>query len=226
MRFSDLPALVVHLRPYRESSAMVQFFTRQEGRLVGVMKGLHRRRHPISVQPFCYGTLSCVGRGGLMTVTQFDVTGRYTLVGDILSAGFYVLELISRCLDEKQAEPILFDATLQVLAKLQSEAAMAPILRDYELQLLEGLGYGINFELEAASGRAIVREAEYVFDAQSGFCQANVNGAGYPGWVLQSISRREFADPQVRRLAKQLNRAALAPLLGPAPLVSRSLFIH
>ena len=219
-----MPALVVHVRPYRETSAMVQFFTRQEGRFVGVMKGLHRRRNPVSVQPFCYGSLSCYGRGGMMTVTQFELTGRYGLVADALSAGFYVLELITRCLGEKQSEPAIFDATLAVLEKLQAQQALAPTLRNYELQLLAGLGYGIDFETEAVSGKAIIADHRYVFDAGSGFHLIESADSGFPGWILLSIAQRQLQDPKVLRAAKLVNQAALAPLLGSAPLISRSLY--
>lgn len=133
MRYHDLQALVVHLRPYRETSALVQFFTREQGRLFGVMKGLHRGRRQKNVQPFQLGNLSCSGKSGLFTVTGFETTRRFDLSGNALSAGFYVLELINRSLAEHQAEAGVFDATVSVLELLAAGEALAPCLRQFEL---------------------------------------------------------------------------------------------
>jgi DNA repair protein RecO (recombination protein O) len=220
-----MPALVVHVRPYRESSAMVQFFTRSEGRFVGVMRGVQRRRNPVSVQPFCYGSLSCYGRGNLMTVTQFEQTGRYTLQGDALSAGFYVLELITRCLGERQSEPTVFDATLTVLSQLEAEQALAPVLRLFELQLLNALGYGVDFRHAATTGSAILEDKCYSYVPELGFVETQEQESSYPGHVLLAIAAHQLNGAAVLRAAKAINQSALAPLIGSAPLVSRSLYI-
>ncbi len=224
MRLGDLAALVIHVRPYRESSALVQFFTRQEGRFTAVMRGVHRRRRGAEVQPFYYGVLSCYGRTNLMTVTQWDLTGRYDLVGNALSAGFYVLELITRCLGEKQSEPAVFDATQKVLLGLQNKQPLAPLLRNFELDLLTDLGYAIDYRHDAQSGAAIEAGKNYQFMPEGGFVEAQGHHQCYAGEVLLAIAERCFTDPLILRTAKQVNQTALAPLLGPAPLISRALY--
>lgn len=202
---------------------MVQFFTSEQGRLVGVMKGLRRGRNPVQVQPFSFGSLSCIGRGGLATVTQFDVGGRFELSGDALSAGFYVLELITRTLAEGQSEPRIFAAAQNVLGSLEQGARLAPCLRVFEEELLTALGYGVDYLHEAGGGAAIEPQTWYAYEPESGFLVAPAGSASIPGWVLLAINRREFNDPVVLRTARQLNSEALLPLLGTKPLVSRSL---
>ena len=224
MRLGDLAALVIHVKPYRETSALVQFFTRQEGRFTAVMRGVHRQRRGAAVQPFYYGVLSCYGRSNLMTVTQWELTGRYDLAGDALSAGFYVLELITRCLGEKQSEPAVFDATQTVLLGLQEEQPLAPLLRNFELDLLADLGYAIDYRHDAQSGAAIEPDKRYQFLPEGGFVETQSHQQCYQGEVLLAIGARRFSDPLTLRTAKQVNQAALAPLLGSAPLISRALY--
>jgi len=236
MRYSDLAALVVHVRPYRETSAMVQFFTREHGRLVGVMKGLHRGRRQQLVQPFQAGRLSCAGKSGLVTVTQFDTSERFMLEADGLSAGFYVLELLTRCLAEHQAEPRVFDATLAVLAALTQNAALAPTLRRFEQTLLHELGYGYDLrhalDSDQTGHMAVAPDAHYRLVDEVGFVRTlstpgSASKAGLdviPGWVLLALADRDYSGAQVLYTAKLLNQHALKPLLGPAPLISRTMY--
>lgn len=224
MRSNDLAALVLHVKAYRETSSMVQFFTQDLGRLVGVMKGLRRGRNPVQIQPFNFGSLSCFGRGSMVTVTQFDVQGRYALNGDALGAGFYVFELISRCLAEHQSEPGVFAAVHKVLTELDHGEQLAPCLRIFETALLTQLGYGADYQHEADSGTAIDPQGWYEKVADSGFMPSESGHPNaIPGWVLLSIERRDFSDIKVLRAAKMLNQQSLAPLLGSKPLLSRSL---
>jgi DNA repair protein RecO (recombination protein O) len=206
---------------------MVQFFTQEQGRLVGVVKGLRRGRNPVQMQPFTFGSLSCYGRGSMVTVTQFDPNGHFELAGDALVAGFYVLELISRSLTEWQTEPRVFAATHTVLAELshgsQLAQGMAPCLRRFEGELLNELGYGLDYSRISETGAAIESNGLYECVRESGFVPVEDGSRGIPGWVLLAIGQQEYSDPRVLRVAKQLNQQALEPLIGPQPIVSRSL---
>jgi DNA repair protein RecO (recombination protein O) len=227
LRENDLAALVLHVRPYQETSGMVQFFTREHGRLVGVKKGMRRGRNPVSIQPFTYGRLSYVGRSNLVTITQYDPEGRYELHGDYLSAGFYVLELLTRCLTERQAEPGLFKAACDVLAALQSTSPLAATLRKFEARLLSELGYGIDYLHEAGAGRTIVAQERYRWMPGQGFQRVDENAMDsvddLPGWVLHALSEQDYTRAETVRCAKRLYQKALAPLLGSAPLISREM---
>lgn len=223
-----MPALVLHVRPYRESSGMVDFFTPQQGRVAGVKKGMRRGRNPVQLQPFSYGRLSYVGRSNLVTVTAFEAVGRYDLHGDALSAGFYVLELLTRCLSERQAEPALYAATCRVLQALQEDIALAPTLRQFEAILLRELGYGIDYLHEGDEGRPVENEANYQWVPERGLVRVaeipKPPAQAVPGRVLLALHNQDFSRPETVRFAKYLYQSALAPLLGTAPLISREMF--
>ncbi len=199
---------------------MVRFFTREEGRLTGVMKGMRRRRQQSSVQPFCRGELGISGRSGLFTVTRFEITHRYELEADGLSSGFYTLELISRCLAEGQAEPLIYDRTLALLAALENpRARLAPLLRRYEQDFLAALGYGFDFSADE-HGEPLAADRAYVWLPDQGF---HAGERGIPGKALMEIAAGQFESASVQRHARHLHQLALQPLLGDKPLVSKSL---
>ena len=97
-------ALMLHVRPYRETSAIVQMFTQGQGRLTGVLRGYRgKKQGQSSIQPFNLGTMSWVGRSELVTIQKFESHHFIALQGEALYAGFYVLELLTRLLREKGA---------------------------------------------------------------------------------------------------------------------------
>ncbi len=201
---------------------MVQFFTREEGRLTGVMRGLRRARGQSGVQPFCLGSLSVSGRSGLVTVTQFEVTRRFELHADALNAGLYALELLTRGLAEHQSEPAMFDRTLAVLAGLEASGArLAPLLREFEQDYLDALGYGLDYSQDA-SGEPLHSNLCYNWVPEHGF-RATQRDDGIPGSALAEIAAGNFQTKDVQRHARHLHRLALKQVVGDKPLISPQL---
>jgi DNA repair protein RecO (recombination protein O) len=157
-------------------------------------------------------------------VTQFDATQRLQFQGDALSAGFYVLELLSRSLAERQSEPEIFDASVEVLRVLQTTPKLAHCLRRFEMVLLSQLGYAFDYRHDAQSGAPIELHRQYQCVPESGFVAADDSCQGIPGATLLAIDARRFDDPAVLKTARRLNQLALQPLIGDAPLISRSLY--
>ncbi|MEM7080413.1 MAG: DNA repair protein RecO [Pseudomonadota bacterium] len=220
------PALVLHVRPYRESSALVQFFTRDVGRVVAVMHGVRgdKRRH--TVQPFMAGELILVGRGSLQTVRTFDVTARFDLRGDALSGGFYVLELVTRVVDERQSEAQLFHLLVEVLTDLQSievSRALSARLRVFEHQLLMLLGFSIDFSRDE-QGAPLIAAEHYRFDAELGLQRTHAEHAeAVSGHLLLAIGAANYAEAGAAGAARKIFAQALQPLIGSKPLFSRTL---
>lgn len=220
------PALILHVRPYQESSAIVQMLTLGQGRLAGVLRGYRSKKNgQVALQPFSVGTVSWVGRNDLVTIQKFESHHFIALQGDALYAGFYVLELLTRLLRERAQDPQIFAAAMRVLEALEEDDPLQPTLRTFELDLLQQLGYGVDF---SAQGRPLDDSVEYYFEAQSGFHAvqdaSRQRSRQYSGLVLNQIAARSFSAPETQDAAKALMRAALSPLLGDKPLTSRKMF--
>lgn len=232
-------ALVLRTKAYRETSLMIDFFTAEDGRLSGVQKGYRGRRAHRTIQSFLLGSLDASNTQGLVSVYDFDVINNLAPKGEQTASGFYVLELIFRALGERQQEPLLFAAAVQVLADLQVGTAPRFILRKFERALLDQLGFGLDFE-RAIDGRthepeAIRVDALYSYQPGLGFvresdkCVAHTGGKVSPGTVvlsgdsLQRIESENYVDARVGRDARLLYQSALTLLIGHEPLESRKL---
>ena len=178
-----------------------------------------------SVQVFAVGTLGFVGRSNLVTVTQFEHERTIALEGDALVAGFYVLELVTRLLDERQAEPDLFEATHLVLAQLAAGCDIQRGLRPFEMLLLDILGYGIDFRHDAESALPVEPNARYALRNEIGFTRTTDGNTGFAGELLLAIADNDYRDDRVVNAAKQMVRQRLAPLLGSKPLISRKMLV-
>lgn len=225
------PAYVLHRRPYRDTSALLEVLTSEYGRMALVGRGVQRspRRGSPLLQPFRPLLLSWVGTGDLVTMTGAEPDGRAPGVsGEAVLSGLYLNELLLRLLPRHDAQPELFlayAATLQKLADADGTAAQEQALRLFELRLLDALGYGLALDTEAETGRPIEAAASYCYEIERGPILAEGSGDGprVHGRTLLALRQGTFADRDSLREAKQLMRAALGAQLGGRPLHSREL---
>ena len=220
------PAIVLHARPYRETSLLVQLLTCNHGRIGALAKAARHSKRGHGMLPFYEQIVSWRGRGSLVSLGPWEVVERRWLTGNALASAYYLAELIMRLTKEWSSHQRLFAAmqwALRQLAEPSPEAQLAATLRRFEQLLLEDLGYGLDFTQDAASGKAIEDAAWYRLEPDRGFLAAEPH-QGYRGRTLLDIQRACYADAETQREAKRIFRQALAQRLGPAPLLSRQLF--
>jgi DNA repair protein RecO (recombination protein O) len=120
---------------------------------------------------------------------------------------------------------LLYEHSLQRLA---AQHPLEPILRQFELHLLESLGYGIDLTMDAKSIEPLVAELNYCLDPAQGFYAADesvpVNFL-FSGEHIAALAAGDFSTPETRQTAKRITRTLLRPLLGNKPLKSRELFV-
>lgn len=225
---------VLHSRPYRETSALVDYFSRDSGVIRAVAKGVRsaksRQRH--LTQPFQSLELNWRGRGELKSLLGGELAGNSALLqGRSLWCGLYLNELTLRLVPQGDAFPKLFAYYQLALQRLSDPEEQEPVLRIYERQLLQQLGLGVDFERSVTSAE-ISPLSNYRFDPQQGFSEqavlvghdAKPERFDYPGRIILAVADDDYRLPEVRRAAKRLMRQALSPYLGDRPLNSRELF--
>ncbi len=236
MRVSLQPSYVLHTRPYRDSSLLVELFSREHGRVSLVAKGARpaggRRSRGGSqaalLQPFTPLYCSWSGRSSLHTSTGCEPRGlSVPLRGQKIYCGLYVNELMSRLLHHEDAHPELFDYYEQVLVELGDSESFEWVLRQFEFRLLEELGYGFDLQSDGLNGSEVQAGRWYAYHGEYGLVQAAADSASdiprFAGEELLKIASGKLDDDS-RRCAKRLMRAALAVQLGEKPLKSRELF--
>jgi DNA repair protein RecO (recombination protein O) len=111
-----------------------------------------------------------------------------------------------------------------VIDRLAANEPMAPALRRFEQCLLGALGYGLDFTREAHTGRLVDTGLWYELRLEEGFARTSARHAAvYSGRELRAVAAGDFSDPATERAARRIFRACLDSLLGPRPLLSRSL---
>ena len=219
MRFEDQPAFILHARPYRETSLLIEAFTREHGRVGLVARGVRRERSRLPrgvLQPLQPLLLGWVARGELGTLTGAEVASTpFTMSGDALLAAMYVNELVLRLSGRNDAHVAAFAAYAQCLSRLANESDMAWTLRRFERDFFSDLGYALALE-QTADGMPIEADREYSYDPESG-ASAWREGALFArvsGAALLALDRDEPPTTQQLVQLRRLARAIVRHLLG------------
>ncbi|MCG7898561.1 MAG: DNA repair protein RecO [Candidatus Thiodiazotropha lotti] len=228
-RINFIPAYVLHRRDYQNSSLLVELFTPNEGRLPAIAKGAKsgRSNKAILLQPFLPLRVSLSGRGEIKSLVEVEQDGQpFKLSGDRIYCGFYLNELIVRLIERGDPFPSLFVHYCQNLAQLASAEPVGQILRQFELQLLTELGYGLLLDHTADSGELIREELLYDYHIEEGPVLSSPGSSGMKihGSTLIGLHNGDSLAKQSAKEAKQLMRFVLSHYLGDKPLKSRELF--
>jgi DNA repair protein RecO (recombination protein O) len=208
------PAFVLSLRPYRESSALVEAFTRQCGRVGLVARGVQSARSRLRgvLQPFTPLLLSFSERGELGTLTGAEAGGApAALRGEAIFSGWYLNELMLRLLPRGEPHPGLFGHYAEALGALGGPGA-AGALRLFEKRLLGELGYGLQLP------EPVERDRWYAWDPEGGLRLAEPGPSSYHGESLRALAEETLDTEESLRDARRLMRAALRPHLGERAL--------
>jgi DNA repair protein RecO (recombination protein O) len=172
MRIEQQPAYVLHSRPYRETSLLLECLTRDHGRLGVVARGVRRERARVQraqLEPFQRLSLDLLLRGELATLQTAEHTSPpLRLMGDAGLAGLYLNELCVRLTGRQDPLPDLFEAYARTLPRLAGGEPLAWTLRRFERDLLEAIGYGLQLEVEAESGEPLEPTQLYRYVVEQG----------------------------------------------------------
>ncbi|MHA6203804.1 DNA repair protein RecO [Dyella soli] len=172
MRIEQQPAYVLHSRPYRETSMLLECLTRDHGRLGVVARGVRTERARLQraqLEPFQPLLLDLLLRGELATLQGVECTATPArLAGDAGLAGLYLNELVVRLTGRQDPQRELFDAYARTLPRLTASEPLAWTLRRFERDLLEAIGYGLQLEFEAESGEPVEPGQHYRYAVELG----------------------------------------------------------
>jgi len=231
------PAYLLHSRPFRDNSLILDFLTPDFGRLSAISRGGRsaRSKSKSLLQPFTPVTISLSGKSELKTLRSIELRrGLVSLKGERLFSAMYMNEIIVRLFQTHEADHGFFQDYETALLQLGGGEPAEPVLRNFELTLLDALGYGVDFNAEAQTHQPLSAEHWYYFQEESGFVKVQ-DAAGlvsadkpaaniFSGRDLLQIHERNFSEESTRRTAKLVIRGILGSHLGTAPLRSRSLF--
>lgn len=225
-RIEGQPAFILHSYPFRETSLVLDAFSRGHGRLAIVARGARRPRSALrgvlmSFQPL---ELSWFGKGEVRTLHRAEpVGGQPLLTGTALLCGFYLNELLLNLMAREDSHEQLFDYYQETLQRLVREEDYAGTLRGFEKRMLQELGYALPLDREADSGAPIDPSRRYWYLAERGAVREAQEGLPVLGRTLLDMAAGDYRDPISARESKQLMRMLLNHHLAGRTLHTREL---
>jgi len=244
-RIQQQPAWILHHRPFRDSSRLVDVLSRDHGRLSLVARGARQGKSRLKglLRPFLPLQLSWVIRSDLGTLTGAEMNGRVaTLSPDAMMSAYYLNELMLKLLHRHDPQPELFSAYSETMLALSDGDAIAVSLRRFELAMLRLLGYALTLESDAplADGSVLQADNFYEYRVDQGpvrttnqegsmvFSGAELVAIGELGAVAKAGASRQVSDvdlavvdPAIVKTAGRLLRQVIAWHLNGKELNSR-----
>ena len=229
MRIAGEAAYVLHARPWRETSLLVEVLAEHEGRLGLVARGVQgAKRHVLraALQPMQHIRLDAVLQGDLAQLRNAEaLDAAPVLQGDASLASFYVNELVLRLAPRGDPHPELYDAYGEVRQRLGGSDPVAWTLRRFERDLLDALGFGLALDVDA-DGAPVDPAARYRLDPEQG-ARRVLRDRGQGDRDTAATGRALLAlgadiEPETDDLAslRRAMREVLAYHLGPRGLKS------
>ena len=223
------PGYVLHTYPYKETSLIVEAFTRRHGRVALLARGARRPRSAmrgvlLAFHPLRFGWS---GSAELSNLISAEWAGALQpLAGRGLMCGFYLNELILRLVPREDAHEALFDAYGHALARLSAQEAYAAVLRSFEKRLLAELGYAPLFDREAQSGAPIEPSGSYVYEPDRGPVRSSHGDLVISGRTLLDLAADDYTRSETRDEARYLMRALIGQRLHGQVLHTRSVLME
>jgi DNA repair protein RecO (recombination protein O) len=218
---------LLHHRPWRDTSRILEVFTREHGRLTLFARGVRGPAAKLAslLQPFQPLLFSWSGRGEAPALTgaeRAEAAGAGALPAPCLLPAFYLNELLLKLTTRHDPLPQLFDHYHRAVGELRRVEALEPALRLFEKRLLEALGYGLALGAEAGTGEAVDPQRFYLFRVAQGLVPAARDAAGaLAGASLLELEAEDLSSARALEDARVLLKAALDACLEGRPLVTR-----
>ena len=229
-RVQQQPAYVLHHRPFRDTSQLLDVISREHGKVTLVARGSRSAKSKLRgvLRPFQALRLSWFVRTDLGTLTGAEIDAPpLSLGGDALMSAYYVNELVLNFLHRHDPQPEIFDAYAQTIAALASSSELAANLRVFEMELLRLLGYALNLEYDVTVHEPIDERQFYEYRVEQGpvSVKRSEGPMVFEGARLRGIAGARFEDAAVLRDAGRLLREVIRHHLDGRELKSRKVLL-
>ena len=230
-RVQQQPGYILHHRPFRDTSQILDIFSRDHGKIAVIARGSRSAKSRLAgiLRPFLPLKVSWVAKSDLGTLTGAEAAGPPAgMVGDALLSAFYVNELLLHFLHRHDPQPEIFALYEEVVSALVSTRNVAASLRSFEFEFLSLLGYAVNLEHEFGSHDRLDMERYYQHRMEQGLVAVErpEGPLVFKGSVLAGIAEQRFDDPDILRAANSLLREIIGFHLGGKELKSRKVLME
>jgi len=216
---------LLHHRPHGETSLIVDVFTKKNGKMSIIAKGSKKPKSKFFgyLTPFTKLKITYTGRSELKTLTNIDrdFSESTNSLSKTSYSLLYINELLIRLLPKDAVHEDLFLLYESFLLKIHSGEDIELTLRSFELDMLEMLGYGLDFENEIDKNQSIDVNKNYSFIPERGFRESK--NSNFSGRDIINIRMRNLAEVSKKHL-KHITQESIHFCLDGKNLSSREIF--
>ena len=216
---------LLHQRSYGETSIIADVYTQKSGKISFIAKGAKKPKSKFFgyLVPFQKLKITYSGRSELKTLTSIDrdLASNSNTFSKVSYSLLYINELLMKLLPKDAKHEELFVLYDEFLKKIKKNNNLEISLRHFELDLLDMLGYGFDYDSEIDSNEPIEAELSYVFVSERGFRKSN--SSSFKGKDILSIKKRKLEDVPLKYL-KEITTKAIGICLEGKDLASRKIF--
>lgn len=229
-RVQQQPAYILHHRPFRDTSQLLDIISRDHGKLTLVARGSRSGKSRLRgiLRPFQALRLSWFIRSDLGTLTGAEIDAApLNLGGDALLSAYYINELVLAFLHRHDAQPEIFEAYASTVTTLAATDRIAATLRLFEIELLRLLGYAIDVSHDANTHDAVAADEYYEYRSDQGPVRVGRREGAmvFRGTLLHGIAAARFDDPDVLQAAGRLLREVIRHHLDGRELMTRKVLL-
>lgn len=228
MRILGEHAYVLHARPWRETSLLVEVLAAEQGRLGLVARGVRgpkRQALRAALQPMQHVRFDAVLRGELAHLNAAEaLDAAPRLQGEAMLSALYANELVLRLAPRQDPQPELYATYGELRARLGAGEPLAWTLRRFERDLLDAIGVGLDYAHEGDGG-ALDPAARYRLDPGQGPVRMHgervgERGRSATGRALLALAADTPPPSEDLGGLRRVLRDVLEAHLGGRPLVS------
>ena len=233
MRIQDQPAYILHRRAFRDTSQILEVITPEYGRMSLMSRGSRGAKSRLKsiLQPFIPLIVGWSGKGEMPSLTSAETqtVKAINLKGKALPSAFYINELLMKLFHKHDVNEDIYQLYESIIQLLSDGHEIEPVLRLFEKQLLEALGFGLNLQIKADMNLPVVASEEYAYYLEHGPVEiSTVHDEAYitrlSGESLIALDTNNLNTEQSLKDAKRLMRSILNYYLDGKPIKSRELF--
>lgn len=153
MAIHKADAIVLGKKDFRETSLIVNFYTKEFGKLSGILKGIRKdpRKFASTLEPFSHNEIVFYRsrHTSLHLVSQCDVKDNFSDIRKDLAktgAGSVIMELLEAVMPQEDKNEEIFALTVNVLKEMSAYGSAEKLLTIFKIKMLALSGFKPNFD--------------------------------------------------------------------------------
>jgi len=168
MSIHKTEAIVLKKRDFRETSLIANFFTRDFGKISGILKGIRKEpeKFASSLEPFSHNEIIFYRsrNSSLHLVSQCDLRENFNATRASIfkiGAGSIMVELLDALMQEEDKHEEVFDLTLTCLKELEVNNNPDKVMTIFKIKVLALSGFKPNFDSCVSCGSKIMDQTKF-----------------------------------------------------------------